>query len=217
MYIFNKDNGAFICRYQGPNIEEYARQFGDTYIHQQSLDVPKFWQYVNGQLQRTPTWETDKLAMDKEAERLQKLGRQVEVDNLMASALSDIDTEAEQQRAPFITQGDGQALSYQRKAEQALACLADPAPVIENYPWLKGDLVATGLTLQEVAQRVIDTRTGFDAIGALIEEIRLVAKDKVRTIAADETLDIDEKLSAMHQASEVDWSPIDTLEASWNT
>lgn len=131
--------------------------------------------------------------------------------------LKSIDSQAEQQRAPFITQGDGQALSYQRKAEQALACLSDPAPVTENYPWLKGDLVATGLTLQEVAQRVIDTRTGFDAIGALIEEIRLVAKDKVRTIAADEALSIDEKLSAMYQASEVDWSPIDALVASWNT
>ncbi|PZR86249.1 MAG: hypothetical protein DI537_29065 [Stutzerimonas stutzeri] len=92
---------------------------------------------------------------------------------------SDIDASAEIARLRYITGGSGQAMTYQQKAQEAALCLADSAPVEENYPLLSVEVGITASTLIDVAQIVNAAYRSWLQIGAQIEALRLSGKSAV--------------------------------------
>lgn len=87
-----------------------------------------------------------------------------------------IDAAAEVERKKYITAGEGQALTYQRKAEEARACLSASDPQPADYPMLAAEIGITADTLIEVAEVVNAANAAWLVIGAEIEAARLGAK-----------------------------------------
>ncbi len=87
-----------------------------------------------------------------------------------------IDKEAEAERLRYITAGAGQAITYQRKAEEARACLAAADPLPADYPMLAAEIGITADTLIGVAEVVNAANAAWLAIGAEIEAARLGVK-----------------------------------------
>jgi len=92
-----------------------------------------------------------------------------------------IDGEAEQCRLKYITAGAGQAMTYQRKFEQAERFISDSAPVPQNYPLLAASVGIEGDDLYQVAQLVLNMSAMWEAVAGQIETARLGAKALVAT------------------------------------
>ena len=107
-----------------------------------------------------------------------------------------IDEEAEAARLRYITGGAGQAMTYQQKATEAVACLADEAPLSERYPLLAAEIGITDETLVGVAQIVFAAHQGWRQIGGMIEGLRLGGKQAV---------DAAETVKAAHTAAQIVW------------
>ncbi len=105
-----------------------------------------------------------------------------------------LDAEAEAERLKYITPGAGQAMTYQQKATEAAACLADTDPDPADYPLLAAEIGITGATLAEVAQAVHDAHQMWRVIGAQIEAARLGGK------AAIDAADTEEDAQAAFEA-----------------
>lgn len=103
--------------------------------------------------------------------------------SIKAELKAGIDVQAEQVRLRYITAGAGQAMTYQRKAEEARACLSDTDPVPADYPMLAAEVGITAEDLPGVAQIVNAAHEAWIAIGAQIEAARLGAKAAIE--AAD--------------------------------
>jgi len=94
----------------------------------------------------------------------------------VAMLRTDIDNAAEGARSAFITQGAGQALTYQRKLEEARAYQNNPAG---DFPLLSASVGPDGANLAEVAATVIATSAAWSQLAAAIEAIRLHGKMRV--------------------------------------
>lgn len=90
-----------------------------------------------------------------------------------------IDDEAETTRLRYITGGAGQAMTYQQKAAEAAACLAEVNPQADDYPLLAAEIGITAETLLGVAQVVFEAHQGWRQVGSMIEALRLGAKQAV--------------------------------------
>lgn len=104
-------------------------------------------------------------------------------------AKADVDDAAERERGKHITLGTGQALTYQRKVEEAKAATAaieagaEPDPA--SYPLLAASIGIDSATIAGVAAVVIDRDAAWARAGAEIEAARLAAKlaiDAAKTI-----------------------------------
>ncbi|MGB0683417.1 MAG: hypothetical protein ACPGOV_11940 [Magnetovibrionaceae bacterium] len=102
-----------------------------------------------------------------------------------SAAKAGIDEAAEQIRQRFITPGDGQAMVYQRKADEAKAIAEDPDPQPETYPLAAKRAARLQISLLEVAQEWQSQAEAWINIAAVIEDIREEAKEAVDA-AADE-------------------------------
>lgn len=102
-----------------------------------------------------------------------------------------IDAQAESERGKYLTAGAGQALTYQRKTQEALdyqAAVAfeeeiDPA----HFPMLAASLGIDGETLADVAAVVMAMDAAWAKIGAAIERARLSAKAAIDVAVDEET------------------------------
>lgn len=121
------------------------------------------------------------------------------LDEVKAQMRAKVDWDAEMARRQFITPGAGQAMTYQQKAEEARACLADPDPQPENYPMLAAEISITADDLSGVATIVNGAYEMWRVIGAQIEALRLSAKAAVDAAAT---------IEAATNAANVDWSSI---------
>lgn len=92
---------------------------------------------------------------------------------------SHIDLEAERVRLRFITPGAGQAMVYQRKAEEARAYLAGVDFDPERYPILRASVGIEADTIGEVANLVLAREQEWVFVGAAIEAARLGAKASI--------------------------------------
>lgn len=103
-----------------------------------------------------------------------------------AAALTRIDAIAESLRLRLITPGDGQALVYKAKAEEAERFLASPpaSPQASDWPFLASQRAVDGGTYAQAAQTIVDTRDQWIAVAASIETARLGGK---RDVAEAET------------------------------
>lgn len=98
-----------------------------------------------------------------------------------------VDAEAEKQRLRFITAGQGMAMTYQEKKDQALAVLdlgSDAANALANngaaeYPLLSASVGTEVPTLYQAAELVMERYEAWSAIGGAIETQRLIAKKAI--------------------------------------
>lgn len=102
---------------------------------------------------------------------------------LIADALVMIDRQAEAARLQFITPGEGQAWTYQRKEREAEAFLAADDPDPADYPVLSACIPGDGADLAAVAQTVLAARDEWLQVGAVIEGIRRAAKVEIAAAA----------------------------------
>lgn len=96
-----------------------------------------------------------------------------------------IDADAEVERLKYITPGNGQAMTYQQKVDEARAFKAASDPQASDYLILASEVGITAETLAEVADIVLAAFAQWQQIGAAIEGIRLGAKRDIDA-AADE-------------------------------
>lgn len=101
------------------------------------------------------------------------------LDGLKATLKARLDEVAETERLKYITGGAGQAMTYQQKAAEAAACLADPAPDPVEYPLLAAEIGITAETLVGVATVVFGQHQAWRVIGAQIEAARLNGKKAI--------------------------------------
>lgn len=87
-----------------------------------------------------------------------------------------IDAAAEAERLRYITGGAGQAMTYQRKADEARACLTATDPMPADYPMLAAEIGITAEDLTGVAQIVNAAYEAWLAVGSQIEAERLGTK-----------------------------------------
>lgn len=120
----------------------------------------------------------------------------IDLNILRAYLARTIDAEAELIRKSFLTPGEGQAMTYQRKEAEARSWVADNTAAT---PFLDAEAPARGMTIAELAAEVIQLADAWVVIGSAIEGLRMGAKT---TIAASVTLE------AVLLAATVDWRKI---------
>lgn len=103
----------------------------------------------------------------------------VDLGELKTRLKAQIDADAEAERRKYITPGSGQAMTYQQKAAEATAYLADTDPVPADYPLLAAEVGITGETIADVAAVVDAHYQAWRLIGAAIEQVRLGGKAAV--------------------------------------
>lgn len=115
--------------------------------------------------------------------------------DLKARALADallsaprrIGDAAEAARLQFITPGSGKAISYQEKAKEAEALLADPDPKPGDYPLMEAEAGITAATAKDVATIVAAKYLAFKSIEAAISRTEAKAKqDAAKAQSAEE-------------------------------
>lgn len=119
-----------------------------------------------------------------------------DLDTARGDAKWKIDQAAEQERALYITTGDGQAMVYQRKEAEARAFLDDPLIDPAKIPHIVSEANMQGKTFAEIAQLIIDMADAWMNISALIEGTRLKAKADVESATS---------LEEIRTAAEVSW------------
>lgn len=109
-----------------------------------------------------------------------------DLESTRASALSTVDSQAEQQRLIHITPGVGQSMTYARKVEEAKAFLVDPEG---DYPMLSASVGIDGDNMEQVAQIVLNLDYQWSLIGAHIESVRLAAKAEINAATTVEEIE----------------------------
>lgn len=129
---------------------------------------------------------------------------------LEVAALAYVDSQAERQRQRFISPGDGQAMSYLRKADQAAAYLQAESPDDADYPWLAGEAAEIGMDVPSFARYVARQNDIWGAVGPVIERLKAATKAAVRMAAG--AADADQH--SIRKAVITDWSPVDAAFAA---
>lgn len=108
------------------------------------------------------------------------------------AAVAAVNTLTNAARAPFVTDILGQDMIYLRKEAEAAAWLADPAPVLTNYPYLAQETGLTAPTTYELAQLWLNKAHMLTMLGAVMEGLRHAALADIA--AASSRLEIDAAL-----------------------
>lgn len=106
------------------------------------------------------------------------------------NAINAINQTAGSVRAKYMTVIPGQEATYLMKEAEVKAYLADPTPVATDYPMLKAEADACGMTLAEVATLVSTTAAAWKPLAAQIEGLRrgaIVAIEAATTAAEIDT------------------------------
>lgn len=110
----------------------------------------------------------------------------VDLEQIKRDGAMTVDTEAENVRLQFITTGSGQAMVYQEKVAQAQAYEAATVPQDADYPLLMAESNVTGMSIDLVAQNILDTRAQWLLIATAIEQTRLQAKEDIQAALTPE-------------------------------
>lgn len=100
---------------------------------------------------------------------------------------SQVDEDAEAERKKYITPGEGQAMTYQRKVEEAKRAVLEEEPAASDYPMLAASIDVDGATVKEVAAIVLQMDAAWAVVGSEIENIRLTAKKAIDAATDIET------------------------------
>ena len=90
-----------------------------------------------------------------------------------------VDEHAEMVRCRYITKGDGQAMSYEAKYQQALI-YQNGNPNGLPLKWLEREAEGTGQTVESLAGTIIAQHEQWEEIGSEIEKQRLKAKKAIK-------------------------------------
>lgn len=96
-----------------------------------------------------------------------------------------VNAAAEKERLKYITSGQGQAMTYTEKRDQARAFLAADDPDPADYPMIANEVGITAATAREVAEVIAGRYAAWKAIGEEIEKVRMIANKAIED-AADE-------------------------------
>ncbi|MBB3944713.1 hypothetical protein GGQ73_000638 [Rhizobium skierniewicense] len=107
-----------------------------------------------------------------------------------------IDDDAEAARCQYITPGAGQAMTYQRKVDEAKLAVLENDPQSADYPMLAASLGIDGDAIKDIALLVLAMDAQWAIIGSAIERARQTAKEAVN---ASETVE------AVQIAAQVVW------------
>lgn len=116
-----------------------------------------------------------------------------------ATAKALIDSSAEAFRLNFITPGDGQAMAYREKFNEAILFMQDQQVSEADIPHIVAEVGITGQTKYEVVQVVLNMHDMWKHVSAGIERARLAAKE-----AVDEATNP----AAISEATEIDWDAL---------
>lgn len=84
-------------------------------------------------------------------------------------------------REQFITPITGQEMTYAEKEAEARAYLADPAPVLSDYPYIAGEVGLDADTPEAVAQIFLNLGAHWREVGAVLETHRRTFSTRVNT------------------------------------
>ena len=115
---------------------------------------------------------------------------------LRAHCAAGIDAEAEKVRGRFLTDGSGQAMTYQRKEAEARAWTVDQKAAT---PFLSAEAKARGMAIADLAAEVIALADTWVRIGSAIEGLRMGAKAAIAKATT---------LRDIVAAIAVDWSAV---------
>lgn len=101
----------------------------------------------------------------------------VDLSEIKASLKVEVDRLAELERLRYITPGNGQAITYQAKATEALRY--EETEGAGDYPLLSQEIGITGANLSDVAAVVLGMYNQWLAVGGLIEKARLSTKHAI--------------------------------------
>lgn len=96
--------------------------------------------------------------------------------DIKSALKEEVDRDAETERLKYITPGNGQAMTYQQKVDEARAFKSASNPKAADYLVLSSEVGITAETLSEVADIVLAAFALWQQIGAAIEGVRLGAK-----------------------------------------
>jgi hypothetical protein len=102
-----------------------------------------------------------------------------DLDEVKRALKALIDDEAETARLRYITGGAGQAMTYQRKVEEAKRAVLEDNPLSEDYPMLSASLGIDGETIKDIGLLVLAMDARWAVIGSAIERARQTAKEAV--------------------------------------
>jgi hypothetical protein len=106
----------------------------------------------------------------------------VEFSNLAshkAKAKAEVDYAAEAARSRVVTPGSGQAMTYLRKADAAVAFLAGATLTAAQQARIDDEAARLGVTDTQAAQSLVDTANQWEMLDASIDNLRLVAKKNI--------------------------------------
>jgi hypothetical protein len=101
------------------------------------------------------------------------------LDKIKAALKVTVDTTAEAERKKYITPGEGQAMTYQRKVEEAKRAILEEEPAAADYPMLAASVGVDGDTVKEIATIVLAMDAAWAVIGSAIEKTRLNVKKAI--------------------------------------
>lgn len=112
---------------------------------------------------------------------------------LKTEACTAIDQAASDASARYVSVGVGQDMRYLLKLEQATAYLAllsesGETPTESQYPMVQAEAVATGQTLEDAAQTIVDQNAVWMAVAAQIEAARIGGKQAVQKATDNEAV-----------------------------
>lgn len=132
-----------------------------------------------------------------------KVAREPDLVEVERVVLSGIDRAAENVRSLFITNTESQAGVYLVKEAEAREFLAAPSETgAELTPNLTREAARTGSTRTAVATLIVAKAAHWREISAVIEDMRLGAKDAVRAATTE---------AGKRSAGNIDWSPVTDL------
>lgn len=98
---------------------------------------------------------------------------------------NSVDAMAEAERLKYITPGEGQAMTYRQKVDEAQAFKATKSPLSKDYPVLSSEIGITASSLDAVADIVLAAYAQWQQIGAAIERARLGAKRDIEAAKSE--------------------------------
>ncbi|WP_155272903.1 MULTISPECIES: hypothetical protein [Agrobacterium] len=104
---------------------------------------------------------------------------EIPLSEIKAKLKARVDALAEAERKRYITPGEGQAMTYQRKVEEAKRAILEEEPTAADYTMLAASLGVDGETVKEVATIVLAMDAAWAVIGAGIEKVRMNAKKAI--------------------------------------
>jgi hypothetical protein len=96
---------------------------------------------------------------------------------------ADVDRRAERARSLYLTPGDGQAMAYAAKTEEARAFLANAS----IGPHLALEAKRLGISTKDTASRILRNAEAWAKTSAEIEDLRLRAKAAIDAAADPES------------------------------